>query len=437
MLRHLEQRLDALPRVPADSDIRPPGALSLLTTGPRDLPERQQTLRTTLAWSHDLLEPAAQVLFRRLAVFAGGWTPETATAVCADTSLAADEVLDCLQVLVDSSLINIQVRRLGDAADETRFGMLETVREYALAQLEAAGEGEQLRGRHAACFLALSERAEPHLMSAEQAAWLDRLDEELDSLRAALAWARSGAQLELGLRLAVALVLFWHIRGHIREGLEWLESLRHGLTESDAPAHLAALHAQALGTTGWIAYLQGDHRLAGRLAEQCLARWRQLGRVGNSPVALSTLAFVAGYEADVPRQEALFRENLAVYRAEGDRSGAAWVLTWLGSVRFSADDLDGAEMLLGEGLAVFEERGDTGGIALAVRYLGNVATALHDFPRAQMLLERSLSVYRDAMRARGRRLRAGRPGRPGRVPWRARAGDGAVRGKRRALPEGR
>src|SRR5262249_30488328 len=157
----------------------------LLTTGAQDLPERQRTLRATLAWSNDLLQPTSQVLFRRLAVFAGGWTLESATAVCADGGLAAEEGIDCLQALVDSSLI--QVRQLSDAAGEMRFGLLETVREYALEQLDTAGEGEQLRGRHAAYFQALSERAEPQLMSADQAAWLDRLDEELDNLRAALA----------------------------------------------------------------------------------------------------------------------------------------------------------------------------------------------------------------------------------------------------------
>jgi predicted ATPase len=173
LLRRLEQRVA--------------GPLALLTTGAQDLPERQQTLRATLAWSHDLLEPTPQVLFRRLAVFAGGWTLESASEVCADAGLAATEVLDCLQALVDSSLI--QVRRLDAAAGETRFGLLETVREYALEQLDTAGEGDQLRGRHAGYFLALAENSEPHLRGRDQRIWFDRLDAEFDNLRAALAWA--------------------------------------------------------------------------------------------------------------------------------------------------------------------------------------------------------------------------------------------------------
>ena len=170
--------------------------LSLLTGGPADLPERQQTLRATLAWSHDLLEPAAQVLFRRLAVFAGGWMLEAAEAVCADARVPTDEVLGQLQVLADSSLI--QVHRPGEAAGESRFVLLETVREYALEQLEAAGEGDELRARHAAYLLALGEQAERHVASAEQAVWQDRLSGELDNLRAALAWAGSSGRKSSG-----------------------------------------------------------------------------------------------------------------------------------------------------------------------------------------------------------------------------------------------
>jgi predicted ATPase len=396
LLGRLENRLG--PHAPADAPLLRPGrvrALPLLTGGAADVHPRHRTLHQTLAWSHDLLGPIEQILFRRLAVFAGGWTLEAAEAVCHDARLPADAVLDRLQVLVDSSLI--QVRRLESVGGEQRFGMLETVREFALEQLEAAGEDADLRGRHATYFLALSERAQLHLKHAEQADWMDRLDAELDNLRGTLAWARDSGNLELGLRLAVALPRFWDVRQ--TEGREWLESLMAGLSDSREP-HLATLDAQALGTTAWIAYLQGDQRVAGQLATQCLARWRQLGQVGNSPVALTTLAFVAGYEADVPRQEALFEQSLALYRAEGDRRGAAWVLTFLGTVRISADDLAGAEALLTEALAVVEDLSDTAGIALAVQHLGNVAAAQQDFQRAQALLERSLDIYREALHDR-------------------------------------
>jgi predicted ATPase/transcriptional regulator with XRE-family HTH domain len=369
------------------------GPLALLTGGAQDLPERQQTLLATLIWSCDLLGPVEQLLFRRLAVFVGGWILEAAEAVCGDAALPAEAVLDRLQVLVDSSLVH----RLDHTGDERRFGMLETVREYALEQLEMVGEAEDLWQRHAAYFLVLGEQAERHLTRAEQAVWLDRLDRELENLRAALTWARSSGQLELGLRLAVALVRLWEERGHGQEGREWLESLLRQTPAADAPPHLAALRARALGTAAWMAFRQGDYRAAGPLAKQSLASWRQLGQVGNSPVALTTLAFVAGHEGDVPHQEALFRQSLALYRAEDDRGGAARVLIWLASVRYAADDLDAAEVMLAEGLAIFEEWGDTRGIALSLWNMGKAAVARRDYERAQALLERSLNVYAEVL----------------------------------------
>jgi predicted ATPase/DNA-binding XRE family transcriptional regulator len=365
------------------------GPLSLLTAGPADAPERQRTLRDTLAWSHDLLDPGAQRLFRRLAVFAGGWTLEAAEAVCASAELPAEDVLDHLQVLVDSSL----VRALDGGGGEPRFGLLETVREYALEQLEACHEVEDQCGRHAAYFLALAEQAEPQLSGADQWAWLERLDRELDNVRAALAWARSAGQLELGLRLAVALALFWEERGHVREGGEWLETLMRGLAGRDEPPQLATLQARALATTAWLAFMQGDYRRAGPLAEQSLARWRQLGRVGNSPLALNTLAFAAHFEGDLARQEALFQQSLALCRAQGDTRGSAAVLGWLGTERRASGDLDAATALLEESLGLYQATGTIGGIAWVLLHLGGVAAERGEAERARALFERSLASY--------------------------------------------
>jgi tetratricopeptide (TPR) repeat protein len=227
---------------------------------------------------------------------------------------------------------------------------------------------------------------------------LDRLDGELDNIRAALDWSRSSGQLELGLRLAVGLARFWEVRDHQREAREWLQSLVHGLSErDDLPVEVAALVARALGTTSWITFVQGDYGAARPLAEECLARWSQLGQVGNSPQALTTLAFVAGYDGDIPRQEALFRHSLALHQAEGDRAGVAWVSSWLASVRFAADDLDGAEAMLVQSLALFEVLGDASGIAFALQKIGVVATARQEYERAQTLLERSLKLYAEVV----------------------------------------
>jgi predicted ATPase/transcriptional regulator with XRE-family HTH domain len=362
--------------------------LALLTRGVADLPERQQTLRATLVWSHDLLGSDEQVLFRRLAVFAGGWSLKAAEYVCAGGGLPAEEVLDRLQVLVDNSLI--QVQRLDAPTHEPRFGMLETVREFAEELLEASDDGPALRVRHATYCLGLTQEAEPHLTGADQRAWFDRLDQELDNLRAALAWARSAGQVELGLRLAGALAVFFEERGHVREGCEWLEALTRGLGER---GFASPLYARALATLGWLKLMRGDYPDAAALAEQSLACWRQLGQAGNSSVALNTLAYVARRDRDLARHESLFRASLDVCRAQGDTLGAAAVLSWLSTQKRAEGDLDGAAAMLDESLRLYQASGAVGGIAYVKLHLGALAMVREDHVAAQMLFDESLRLY--------------------------------------------
>jgi predicted ATPase len=363
--------------------------LPLLTHGDADLPERQQTLRATLAWSYDLLGSGEQQLYRRLAVFAGGWTLEAAEGVCGGGGLPTDEVLDRLQVLVDSSLVH----RLDAPTSEPRFGMLETVREFAQEVLEASDEAPAQRRRHATHVLALAEQAEPHLAGADQRTWFDLLDHELDNLRAALAWAQSSGHVELGLRLAGALTTFFEERGHVREGCDWLETLMQAPLESQAAAHLAPLQARALATTAWLKFLQGDYQRAAPLAEESLAHWRQLGQPGNSSVALNTLAYVARRDGDLPRQEALFRASLDLCRAQGDTRGSAAVLSWISTQKRAEGDLEGATALLEESLRLYQATCAVGGIAYVLLHLGGVAMAREDTARAQALFEESLTLY--------------------------------------------
>jgi predicted ATPase len=177
--------------------------------GARDLPERQQTLRRTIAWSHALLAAGEQALFRRLSIFVGGCTLDAAEEVCRDGGAAGDppasaDVLEGLSALVATHLLRMEEQEDG----EPRFGMLETIREYGLEQLEASGEAGALRQRHAAYYLALAEGAEP------EAAWAAHLDRDHDNLRAALRWARASGQTDLSLGLAAALWRFWHVRGY-------------------------------------------------------------------------------------------------------------------------------------------------------------------------------------------------------------------------------
>jgi predicted ATPase/DNA-binding XRE family transcriptional regulator len=210
----------------------------------RDLPERQRTMRATLDWSHDLLSEPERELFRRLSVFAGGFTLEAAEAVGGGEGEAKEEVLDLLGALVEQSLVVVQPPEEGG---EARFGMLEPVRQYAS---EKVGEGGETR-RHAAFFLALAERAEPELRGPRQAVWLDRLEQELDNLRTAMSWALSSGYADIAVRLGWALHTFWLVHGHYWEERRLMEiALEHELPP--------ALRARALLVAGSMAYAHGD-----------------------------------------------------------------------------------------------------------------------------------------------------------------------------------
>ena len=244
--------------------------LRLLIGGARDLPARQQTLRRTIDWSYDLLDTAEQKLFRRLAVFAGGRTLAAIAAVCNAEGDMAFDALDGVASLVDKSLL----RKQDGVGGEPRFVLLETIHEYASEKLQESGETEELRLRHALYFLALAEEAEPELGGARRAVWLDRLEEEHDNLRAALAWSRSqvsgedaARRLATGLRLGGALLGFWDSRGHFTEGRAHLAPL---LARSATSAPTAA-RAKALITVGRLAWDQGDLTEARSLHEESLA----------------------------------------------------------------------------------------------------------------------------------------------------------------------
>jgi predicted ATPase len=268
--------------------------LPLLTGGPRDLPARQQTLHATIVWSYDLLTPAEQTLFRRLAVFVGGCTPAAAEAVCTADGDHALAVLDGLGSLVDQSLLQPDA----DPEGEPRVLMLETIREYALERLEASGEADAWQRRHAAYYLALVEHleqlmelvfpddphAEPVAAGAAVTATVRRLEREQGNLRAALGWAVTGGEGELALRLAGALDSFWAMSGSLSEGRRWLEqSLACGAAAPD-PARAKALYALAR-----LAQLQTDQPAALRAHEESLSLYRQLGERHGIARGLSSL----------------------------------------------------------------------------------------------------------------------------------------------------
>jgi predicted ATPase/class 3 adenylate cyclase len=293
--------------------------LSILTSGSRSLPMRQRTLRAAIAWSYDLLDPVERRLFARLSVFTGGWSFESAEAVCDPDGLGLD-ILDGLTSLVDKSLI----RRIEPPGQPSRFSMLETIREFGHEQLEAAGDLELVLRRHAEHFLRLAVEVEPHLTGEDQGAWLDRCDQEHANLRAALRWAVETGEAGRAQAAAGALWRFWQQRGHLAEGRRWLEEV---LAMPAGQARTAA-RVKALAGAGGIAWWS-DRGASRALYDEALAIERELGDPARLAEALYNQAFAVAAEHDLESAARLLNESLDLFRQVGDEGGVARALTML------------------------------------------------------------------------------------------------------------
>lgn len=394
-------RLKLLP--PAALLARLEGGLGVLGGGARDLDERQQTMRATLAWSEGLLAPEERALFRRLAVFAGGCTLEAAEAVCVVPEEAAPlelDLLDGLSTLVDHSLIEQR-----EEGGEARFGMLHVVREYAMTQLAASGEAEALRRAHLSWLLALVERAEPEMAGPHAEIWLDKLDREPDNLRAALAWTCAGGEAEAGLRLVAAVFRFWVVRGHLREGRAWAERLLaldadRSARAGAAPAEMAsatsrAIRARALRAAGVLALYQADETAAGAWLEQAVALGRASGDLQTAALALSSLGIVALHRSDLERARAHLEESLTLLRTVGEPHGITSTLINLGVVTFFQGDLERAAAAETEALASARDLGDRDYMATALANLASVALRQDKVAQAEALGREALALYHD------------------------------------------
>ncbi|HEX5963529.1 MAG TPA: adenylate/guanylate cyclase domain-containing protein, partial [Gemmatimonadales bacterium] len=388
----ITRRLDGLPLAielaAARVRLLPPAALlarlekrlPLLIGGPRDAPARQQTLRDAIAWSYDLLTADEQALFRRLSIFAGGFSLEAAEAV-ANPGGELD-VLDGVDRLSEHSLL----RPVAGPAGEPRFTMLETIREYGLERLEQGGEAETTRRAHTEFFLALVEGAEPKLTSPEQLVWLERLEAEHDNLRAALDWALVRDS-QMALRLAGGLAWFWFFRGYLREGRGWLERT---LAASGDPG---PLHAEALAAAGRLARHLGDYGGAIALLERSLELARSFQDRRVEALALHELGALAGLaEGDAAREAALTEASLALWRELGDSWGIARTLNNLGYEAYLQGDLDRAVSLLDEGVTLARVAGDRSVLGYILDSRGVVAEAQGELARATDLYQEALTL---------------------------------------------
>ena len=339
--------------------------LPLLTGGPRDLPARQRTLRDAISWSYDLLSPPDQRLFRRLAVFAGGCSVEAAETLCVDVPApaTAGTALDGIASLVDKSLLSQTVGPDGEA----RFGMLESVREFALERLAASEEAAAIACEHARFFQALAEAGERELAGPEQAAWLVRLEAEHPNLRLALAWRLERSEADAALRLAAALAPFWHLGRHVAEGRSWLaRALALGGASTDR-------RAKALLAAAQLAVQMGGYAAAPPLLEESLALHRAAGDRRGEAAALDTMGAVAHYEADFARAFSHFERSLALVRESGDRAGVARTLNNLGHAAWHMRELAAARGWLAESLALWREVGNAFEVGNVLWSVGLVA----------------------------------------------------------------
>ena len=328
--------------------------LPLLVGGPRDVDERQQTLRAAIDWSYDLLSPDEQRLFRRLAVFSGGFDVAAAEAV-------ADGELDTLQSLLDKSL----VRQVAGAS--ARFDMLETIREYAGERLERDDDANEVRRRHADHFLALAEEADPHLIGEDAGRWLERLEHELDNFRAVVAWASSAAALDLVLRLAVALRYFLMLRGYLAEGRRWLE----GALPRDGDVD-PAIRARARYTAAILAYRQGDIARSKDLDYEALALFREVGDTRGAARTVAELGTVALSEGDYPEATRLFEEVIPVFRETGDERALTVTLSNLAAASNLQGQYDRGRELTEEVVERLRERGQRDQLAISLHNLARV-----------------------------------------------------------------
>ena len=352
--------------------------LALLSGGGADMPARQRTLSATIDWSYDLLTPPQQELHAALGIFAGGCTLDAAEEVC-----GADDLLDDLAALVTGGLI-----RRDDAGGEPRFRMLQVVREFALSRLD--GRSHELGAAHAAWVARLCERAEAELTGGEQAVWLERLEQELPNIRAALEWSLANGEPALALRIAASLGRFWRARGHVGEARRWLEA---ALADSeDAPAEARAAGFWAAGRQ---AMAQGDDEAAVPLLERALELYRDLGRRREESFALAELGLAAVAACDLERGETLCAGALEVARALGDDRATSAALSQLARVVSERGDHARARALHEEALGLRRTLGDALLVANAANNLGFAALAEGDLVRARSALEEALALATD------------------------------------------
>jgi predicted ATPase/transcriptional regulator with XRE-family HTH domain len=357
-------------------------SLPLLVGGARDLPERQRTMRDTIAWSYRLLGETEQKVFRQLGVFTGGWTLEAAEAVCGD----GVSVLDALDALLDGSLINRLMQE-----DEPRFTMLETIRAYALEQLAAAAEEADTRARHAAYYAALVIGSRARLAGAEQISLLEQLDHEIDNVRGAMDWLLANGEPAQVAEMVWGSWPLWVLRGRIGEGQQWLE---RALAHRDLA--WSASRGRATARLGWLLWIQGRPEQAIPVLEESVVILEAAGDQETLPSALSARGLVALSIGDPAQATACFERALAIGRALPAGALASrnvtTALNGLAQVALGRGDVESAARLFAECEAVARAAQDAFTLSTGLNSQALMAYLQHDDRRVERLLRESVPL---------------------------------------------
>jgi predicted ATPase/DNA-binding CsgD family transcriptional regulator/Tfp pilus assembly protein PilF len=363
------------------------GRLTLLTSGPRDAPARQRTMRDAIAWGHSLLAPREQTVFRRLAVFSSGCTLEDAGAVANPVAEAELDTLAGISSLADHSLL----RRQEGPDGASRYVMLETVREFGLERLAASGEEPSVRRAHADRMIACCEEAWTAIVIRLESGWLARLDAERDNVRSALGFLERVGDGEGLLRLAGAADPLWNYRSYRAEGRVWLERALEHTRETAVPP---AVRIRALRAAGFLARNQGDHPRAIAHGQECLALARAANHQEGAAVSHHLLGYVASAEGAYEQAREHFEEELRLETALGDRADMASAWLELGRVRYGQGDYEHATALLEQALTVQRDVDDRWGMALSLNSLGLVDSLREQRKSAAERLREALPLWR-------------------------------------------
>ncbi len=354
----------------------------LLTGGARTALPRQQTLRALIDWSYDILTESERLLLRRLSVFAGGWTLDSAEEVCSGEGVQPYEIMDLLGQLLNKSLVS--VIECSDCG-VMRYRMLETIRQYAREKLLEAGGSESIFQRHLAYFLKLAEQAGPELTRSNQVIWLNRLEDELDNLRKAVEWALA-TDVPAGLRLLVASTPFWEARLSPRELSEWLGGFLEYYPNEDP------LRAQALAIRAWRVALQDNFPLAHKLLDQSLLLSRRISDRRDEAYSLLGLGVLTISQGDHASGIPIVEQSLALYKELGDTLGQAYATGWL---NLNHNDMERSKALTSESLRLHRQVGHLSGIATQLTELARRMVWGGDLITPLPLMDEARHLYHD------------------------------------------